>query len=246
MNLNNLLIGLENHQQQKSTSLTNNQTPTNRLNDDILNQLNDFNNNNSNLSNNFVNLLQSNDSSSTKTAIKPIKERTASGDGQFICTICQRSYRHKHSLQRHLISHRNQENNNSSSNNNQQSNKTNQDQVNTKSAFKTELSNESNNNNTSNLFTQSTNSATTPSSFLNNRSSSVDSVKSGEHNLKQQQQMFSQEILESLISGSNSSILNNLISGNVHSPSNNPTSYSNSPATDTATSANSTTAMFTV
>lgn len=231
MNLNNLLMGLENNQQQQqqksanSTSVNNQGAmSSNCINDDILNQLNDFNNNN------FVNLLQQNDSAK---ATRPIKERTASGDGQFVCTICQRSYRHKHSLQRHLVCHRNQENNNSSLNSKIGLN---QDQTLHSLNFKTSeqhtASQSPSNDLNGSLFTPPANGTSTPS-FLNTGRSSVDSEKSGEHNLKQQQ-IFSQEILESLISGPNSSILNNLIGANsgIHSPNNSKTNYSSSPAND--------------
>jgi len=257
LSLSNLLNGLENsnklltNQQQQSNNNNNN----NRLENDIINQLSDLDSN----PNSFVNqLLQSNE---TKATTRPVKERPTLGDRKYTCSICQRTYCHKHSLQRHLACHR--ESGSTSKTNQQQDNQSPSIVISPKQEQSSPQSNDLNSNN--NLFTQPSNGTSTPS-FSTGRSS-VDSVISGEHNLKQQQnnqlanQMFgslNQEMLESLISGSNSSLLGNLITGNhhtqnVHSPNNNASTYSNSVANDNSTTtttntptSNATAAMFSV
>lgn len=256
LNLNSLLNGLDGGKLGAIPGQS-----TGRLDSaELMSQLNDFNNNQS-LSNSFANLLQPNDKPS-----RPIKERTASGDGQFVCHICNRSYRHKHSLHRHLVCHRNSaEAANSGS-----------------SAIKGDLNfkqsdqSRSPSNELLNAglpFAQPpSNGTSTPSLFANSSTgrSSVDSVNSGEHSLKQAgsqasnqlaNQMFgalNQEMLESFLisSGSNSSLLGNLIAGsssNVHSPNNAATTgaYSsstndNAAVTTGAANASNSAAMFSV
>lgn len=229
---------------------------SNRLDStELINQLNNFNNNQS-LSNNFVNLLQSSNESTKPT--RPIKERTASGDGQFVCTICNRSYRHKHSLHRHLVCHRNPENNNHSLNN---KTSLNQDQQLHSSSNELNCSNASSSR--QQFVQQPLNGTSTPFANSTGRSS-VDSVNSEEQNLKpnnSQQittnQMFSnlnQEMLESLIS---SNLFTGSSSNPIHSPSNTATTnlYSNLATTDnssatttaaTTTTQSNSTAMFSV
>ena len=180
-------------------------------------------------------------------ATRPIKERTASGEGQFVCHICNRSYRHKHSLHRHLVCHRNSDANHSSL----PSAKPSLDRLNDFKQSDSPSNELLNCNSASNLpfAQQPSNGTSTPSLFNNNSTgrSSVDSVNSGEHSLKQSgsassnqlaNQMFgglNQEMLESFLisSGSNSTLLGSLIAGNssnVHSPQNasSTAAYSNS------------------
>lgn len=249
LSLNNLLNGLEGGKLGAAIP----GQPAGRLDSaELMSQLNDFNNNQS-LSNSFANLLQPNDPNKPS---RPIKERTASGDGQFVCNICNRSYRHKHSLHRHLACHRNSAEANNSS---LPAIKANADP---NASFKQSDQSRSPSNELLNCgsasglpFAQPPSNGTSTPSLFNNSStgrSSVDSVNSGEHSLKQAgsqasnqlaNQMFgalNQEMLESFLisSGSNSSLLGNLIAGsssNVHSPSNTPTAaaYSSS-ASDNA------------
>lgn len=254
MNLSSLLNGLEG----SGSKLLSNQPPSNRLDSELMNQLNDFNNNQK-LSNSFVSqLLQSNDSAKVT---RPLKERTASGDRKYTCSICQRTYCHKHSLQRHLVCHRESGNASQANKLSSQDNQTAGAIVSPNFKHEPQSSPIANDlNSCGNLFTQPSNGTSTPFNTSGSTGrSSVDSVISGEHNLKQQQnnqlanQMFgglNQEMLESLISGSNSSLLGNLITGStnsVHSPNNSTTTYSNATANDsTTTPPSNSTALFSV